>query len=120
MLLTMFKSKIHRATVTQANLNYNGSLTIDADLMAAAGICPYEQVHVLNVNTGDRLLTYAIEGGPGSGVMCLNGAAARLGQPGDLIIVITYAQMTPEEAKDYQPRVVLVDEDNRIVGTEGV
>ncbi len=114
MLLKVFKSKIHRATVTQADLNYNGSLTIDADLMEAAEILPYEQVHVLNVHTGDRFLTYAIEGGRGSGVVCLNGAAARLGQPGDLVIVITYAQMTPEEARNHTPRVVLVDEHNHI------
>jgi len=115
MLLKVFKSKIHRATITQADLHYNGSLTIDADLMDAANILPYEQVHVLNVHTGDRFLTYAIEGGRGSGVICLNGAAARLGQPGDLVIVITYAQMPPEEARNHKPCIVLVDEHNHIV-----
>lgn len=114
MLLNMFKSKIHRATVTEANLNYTGSLTLDVDLMEAAGILPHEQVQVLNINTGDRFTTYAIEGGRGTGVVCMNGAAARLGQPGDLVIVITYAQMDAEEARTFQPTVVHVDEKNAI------
>ena len=119
MLLTMFKSKIHRATVTQADLHYRGSLTLDRDLMDAAGMLPYEQVQVLNINTGARFTTYIIEGARGSGIVCLNGAAARLGQPGDLIIALTYAQMDHEEAKRFVPRIVHVDEHNRIVATEG-
>lgn len=118
MLLTMFRNKIHRAKVTEANLNYTGSLTLDRDLMDAAGMLPYEQVHVLNINTGDRFVTYIIEGERGSGVVCLNGAAARLGQPGDLIIALTYAQMTPEEAQNFKPTVVLVDEKNRVAKVE--
>ena len=118
MMLTMFRSKIHRATVTEANLNYAGSLTLDRDLMDAAGMLPYEQVHVLNINTGDRFITYLIEGKRGSGVVCLNGAAARLGQPGDLVIKLTYAQMTPEEAQNFKPTRVLVDEKNRLVKVE--
>ncbi len=121
MLLTMFKNKVHRATITQADLNYTGSLTLDRDLMDAAGMLPYEQVHVLNINTGARFETYLIEGAPGSGVVCLNGAAARLGAPGDLVIILTYGQMTPEEAKTHQPAVVLVDAANRITSvTRGV
>lgn len=118
MLLTMFRNKIHRAKVTEANLNYTGSLTLDRDLIDAAGMLPYEQVHVLNINTGDRFVTYIIEGERGSGVVCLNGAAARLGQPGDLIIALTYAQMTPEEAQNFKPTVVLVDENNRVAKVE--
>ena len=120
MTLTMFKSKIHRATVTQAELNYAGSLTVDPDLLEAAGMLPYEQVHVLNINTGARFTTYLIEGGRGSGTICLNGAAARLGAPGDLIIAITYAQMDAAEAKSFRPTVVLVDEKNRIVDVSRV
>jgi len=111
----MFKSKIHRATVTQAELNYAGSLTVDPLLLEAAGMLPYEQVHVLNINTGARFTTYLIEGERGSGTICLNGAAARLGAPGDLIIAITYAQMDAAEAKGFHPTVVLVDGQNRIV-----
>ena len=114
MLLTMFKSKIHRATVTQADLNYRGSLTLDPDLIEAADMLLNEQVHVLNVNTGDRFTTYIIEGERGSGVVCLNGAAARMGQPGDIIIVVTYAQMDREEARSYKPIVVHVDANNHI------
>jgi aspartate 1-decarboxylase len=114
MMLTMFKSKIHRATVTEANLNYSGSLTLDPDLIEAANMLPYEQIDVLNVHTGGRLTTYIIEGKRGSGVVCLNGAAARMGEPGDLVIVVAYAQMTPEEAKSFKPTVVLVDADNHI------
>ncbi len=115
MMLTVFKSKIHRATVTQAELNYSGSLTVDPLLLEAAGMLPYEQVHVLNINTGSRFTTYLIEGERGAGTMCLNGAAARLGAPGDLIIAITYAQMDPAEAKDFHPTVVMVDGQNHIV-----
>ncbi len=108
----MIKAKIHRATVTQADLNYVGSLTIDKNLMEMCDILPNEQVHVLNVTNGARMITYAIEGERGSGVMCLNGAAARHGQRGDIIIVITYAQYSDEEARALQPRVVIVDEKN--------
>jgi aspartate 1-decarboxylase len=119
MMVTMFKSKIHRATITQADLNYEGSITLDPDLMEAAGIQVYEQVHVLNINTGDRFTTYAILGQRGAGVVCLNGAAARKGQPGDLVIILTYAQMSHEEAQGWVPRVVLVDEKNRIAKVSG-
>ncbi len=114
MLLTMLKSKIHRATVTQADLNYVGSLTLDPDLLDAADILVHEKVQVLNVNTGARFETYAIEGKRGSGVCCLNGPAARQGQPGDIVIVLTYAQMEREAAKAYHPKNVHVDEKNRI------
>jgi aspartate 1-decarboxylase len=116
------KSKIHRATVTDANLNYVGSITIDTDLLDAADIRPYEQVAVVNINNGERFETYAIEGAPGSGDMCLNGAAARLAQPGDLIIVITYAQYDESELDRFEPTVVHVDESNRAVrvGLESV
>jgi aspartate 1-decarboxylase len=119
MMVTMFKSKVHRATITQADLNYEGSLTLDPDLLEAAGINVYEQVQVLNINTGDRFATYAILGERGSGVVCLNGAAARKGQPGDLVIVLTYAQVDAEEAKEWEPRVVLVDGQNRISKVTG-
>ena len=108
----MIKAKIHRATVTQADLNYVGSLTIDKNLMEMCDILPNEQVHVLNVTNGQRMVTYAIEGERGSGVMCLNGAAARHGQKGDIVIVITYAHYTDEEARQLQPLVVVVDENN--------
>ena len=119
---TMMKSKIHRATVTDANLNYVGSITIDTDLLEAADIRPYEQVAVVNINNGERFETYAIEGAAGSGDMCLNGAAARLAQPGDLIIVITYAQYDEADLDGYEPTVVHVDRDNRAVrvGLEAV
>lgn len=115
MLLTMLKSKVHRATVTEASLHYVGSLTLDKLLMDAANMLPYERVQVLNVNTGARLETYLIEGEPGSGIVCLNGPAARLGEVGDVIIALTYCQMTPEEAKGYEPIVVHVDEKNRLI-----
>lgn len=114
MLITMFKSKIHRATVTQADLNYRGSLTVDADLMEQAGMREHEQVQVLNITNGQRFTTYLIPGGRGTGVMCLNGACARLGEIGDKIIALTYAQMTPEEADDHTPIAVHVDDENRI------
>ncbi len=113
MLRVMLKSKIHRATVTEANLNYEGSLTIDANLLRLADILPYEMVHVYNVNNGERFETYAIEGEAGSGVMCLNGAAARKGHPGDLIIVTTFATYKAEELIHHTPKIVLVDERNR-------
>lgn len=112
---TMLKSKIHRATVTDANLNYVGSITVDRDLLQAADILPYEQVCVLNINNGERFETYAIEGPAGGGDICLNGAAARLAQPGDLVIVLTYAPFEESELAGYEPIVVHVDSDNRQV-----
>lgn len=114
MLLTIFKSKIHRATVTEANLNYVGSITIDQDLLEAAKILPNEKVQVVNNNNGARLSTYAIRGKQGSGVVCLNGAAARLVQPGDIVIIISYAMMTPEEANSFKPTIVMVDNENQV------
>ncbi len=111
----MFKSKIHRATVTHADLHYEGSVTIDADLMRAARILPFEEVRIWNVTRGTRLETYALEGAAGSGVVCINGAAAHLNQPGDLVILATFAQMDPIEARRHRPTVVLVDAKNRIV-----
>ncbi|MGN8224575.1 aspartate 1-decarboxylase [Gracilimonas sp. BCB1] len=112
MKITMFKSKLHQMAVTEANLMYEGSITIDQDLLDAANLLPYEKVQVLNITNGSRLETYTIPGERGSRVCCLNGAAARLTQVGDRIIVISYAEMTPEEAKDHKPRVVIVDENN--------
>lgn len=112
MKLTMFKSKLHQMKVTEANLHYEGSITIDQDLLDKAGILPYEKVQVLNITNGSRLETYTISGKRGSRVCCLNGAAARLTQVGDRIIVISYAEMTPEEAKNHKPKVVIVDENN--------
>ena len=117
MLLTMFKSKLHRATVTEANLNYVGSITIDKTLLDAANILPGEKVQIVNNNNGARLETYTIEGPKDSGVICLNGAAARLVQPGDTVIIIAYAQMDSEEAKNFKPAVVFVDDDNKIIET---
>jgi len=108
----MFKSKLHQMAVTEANLMYEGSITIDQDLLDAANLLPYEKVQVLNITNGSRLETYTIPGERGSRVCCLNGAAARLTQVGDRIIVISYAEMTPEEAKEHKPRVVIVDENN--------
>jgi len=118
MRLSAFKSKIHRATVTEANLHYEGSVTIDADLMEAADILPHEQVQVLNVNNGERFDTYAIRGPRGSGVICLNGPAARLAQVGDKVIILTYAWMEREELERHTPRVVMVDDKNRSLKTE--
>lgn len=112
---TMLKSKIHRARVTDANINYEGSISIDHKLMDAADILPYEQVHVLNVNNGARFSTYAIEGKAGSGEICLNGAAARLAVKGDLVIILTYTQVPEEAARDYKPTIVHVNEKNEIV-----
>lgn len=109
----MLKSKIHRATVTDANLNYEGSITIDAELIALADIRPFEQVFVVNINNGERFETYAIEGPAGRGDMCLNGAAARLAEPGDRVIVMTYADYADEELEGFEPIVVHVDECNR-------
>ncbi len=114
---TVLKSKIHRATVTQADLNYEGSITIDPMLMDAADILPFEQVHVLDVNNGNRLTTYAIEGERESGQICINGAAARLVSPGDVVIILTYNSVTDAEAREMQPSLVYVDDRNRIVRT---
>lgn len=112
---TMLKSKIHRAHVTGANLEYEGSITVDKKLLKAADILPYEQVHVLNVNNGVRFTTYAIEGKEGGGEICLNGAAARLAVPGDIVIILTYDTVEEDRVRDYQPRVVHVNECNTIV-----
>ncbi|MFP8489537.1 aspartate 1-decarboxylase [Gracilimonas sp. Q87] len=112
MKITMFKSKLHQMAVTEANLMYEGSITIDQDLLDAANLLPYEKVQVLNITNGARLETYTIPGERGSRVCCLNGAAARLTHVGDRIIVISYAEMTPEEAKEHKPKVVIVDENN--------
>ena len=115
MLLHMYKSKIHRATVTEANLNYVGSITIDQDLLDAAGILPGEKVQIVNNNNGARLETYTISGERGSGVICLNGAAARLVQPGDVVIIIAYCILDRDEAKTFEPDVVFLDSNNKIV-----
>ncbi|GIO06843.1 aspartate 1-decarboxylase [Brevibacillus reuszeri] len=114
MLRTMMTAKIHRATVTEANLNYVGSITIDKNLLDALDILPNEKVQIVNNNNGARLETYVIEGAPGSGVICLNGAAARLVQEGDIVIIIAYAMMSDEEARTYKPRVAIMDEKNQI------
>lgn len=111
----MFKSKIHRATVTEADLNYEGSITIDKTLMDAADILPYERVQVININNGTRAETYVIEGEADSGVICLNGGIARLAQIGDLIIIVSYAMMTGEESAYLKPLVINVDAENKIV-----
>ena len=118
MLRTMCIGKIHGATITEANLQYRGSITIDSSLMRSAGILDYEQVQVVNCNNGARLETYTIPGEAGSGVVCLNGAAARLGQPGDIIIIIAYGQMETAEAEGHEPKVVFVDEANRQVARD--
>lgn len=109
MYLQILKSKIHRVTVTEARLDYIGSITIDSSLMEAAGILPGERVYIVNNNNGARLDTYAIPGEPGSGVICLNGAAARMVQPGDIVIIMSYATMTPEEAAEFKPKVIFPD-----------
>lgn len=111
----MLKSKIHRATVTGADVNYEGSITLDPVLMEAADIVPYEQVHVLDINNGSRLVTYAIEGRRGAGEVVLNGAAARLVEPGDLVIVITYKDLAEEDVWSHRPSLVYVDGENRVV-----
>lgn len=117
---TMCKGKIHRATVTQANLNYVGSITIDADLLEAADIYPYEKVQVVNINNGSRLETYTIAGARGSGVICLNGAAARLAAEGDIVIIISYGQYNELEIRALEPRLVFVDSENHITETKHV
>ncbi|TVR41643.1 MAG: aspartate 1-decarboxylase [Bacteroidia bacterium] len=114
MLLEILKSKIHRAVVTEADLNYIGSITIDEDLMDASGLMEHEKVQVVNVNNGERLETYIIKGERGSGHICLNGPAARKAQPGDIIIIIAYAQMKPEEAADFVPKIIFPDSNNKI------
>ncbi|MFC3041286.1 aspartate 1-decarboxylase [Virgibacillus xinjiangensis] len=115
MNIQMLKSKIHRATVVQAELDYVGSITVDADLLDAAGILEYEKVQIVDINNGQRFETYTIAGERGSGLICLNGAAARCVSVNDKIIIMAYADMTPEEAKEHKPKVVFVHEDNRIV-----
>jgi aspartate 1-decarboxylase len=117
MIRTMMKSKIHRATVTQADLHYVGSVTVDLDLLDAADLLPGELVHIVDIDNGNRLETYTIAGERGSGVIGINGAAAHLVHPGDLVILIAYAQLEDAEARDFTPHVVFVDSDNRIVGT---
>ena len=114
MLIHRFKSKIHRARITEANLNYVGSITIDEDLMDAAQLMEGERVQIVNNNNGERLETYVIKGERGSGEICLNGAAARKAEVGDVVIIISYAWMEPEEARNYKPAVVFPDEENRI------
>jgi aspartate 1-decarboxylase len=114
MWLEILKSKIHRATVTDANLNYEGSITIDEDLIDAANMTVHEKVAVVNNNNGERFETYVIRGERGSGIICLNGAAARKVQRGDIIIIMSYALMSPEEARTFHPAVIKLDGDNRI------
>ncbi len=114
MLVTVLKSKIHCARVTEANLNYMGSITIDEDLMDAAGMLEGEQVHIVNNNNGERFVTYIIKGERASGCICLNGAAARLVQPYDVVIIMAYAQMTPEEAREFHPTVIFPKPGNRV------
>lgn len=117
---TLLKSKIHRATVTAADLNYEGSVTVDRDLLEAADICENEQVHIYNVSSGERLVTYALEGEPGSGTVQINGAAAHKAKPGDLVIIASYAQYTEAEASVQRPRVVRVDAANKLVRPDPV
>lgn len=114
MEITMLKGKIHRATVTQAELDYVGSITVDAALLKASGILEYEKVQIVDINNGERFETYTIAGEENSGVICLNGAAARCVQKGDKIIIMAYCEMTPEEAKEHKPTVVFVDESNKV------
>ncbi|MFC5677304.1 aspartate 1-decarboxylase [Aeromicrobium endophyticum] len=117
MIRTMMKSKIHRATVTQADLHYVGSVTVDLDLLEAADLLPGELVHIVDIDNGNRLETYTIAGERGSGVIGINGAAAHLVHPGDLVILIAYAQLEDAEARTFEPHVVFVDRDNRVIGT---
>ncbi|WP_283154071.1 aspartate 1-decarboxylase [Guptibacillus hwajinpoensis] len=120
MFLTMMKGKIHRARVTEANLNYVGSITIDEDIIEAVGMLPNEKVQIVNNNNGARLETYIIPGARGSGVVCLNGAAARLVQEGDVVIIVAYGMMSEEEARNFTPRVAIMDEHNTIIDMIGV
>lgn len=119
MNVTMLKGKIHRATVTQAELDYVGSITIDTDLLEAAGILEYQKVAVVDVTNGARLETYTIAGDRGSGMICLNGAAAKLINKGDTVIIMAYADMSEEEARSYRPKVVFVDKENKITSVQG-
>lgn len=114
MTVTMLKSKIHRAVVVQSELNYVGSITVDPELLDAAGILEYEKVQIADVDNGSRFETYTIAGKPGSGMICLNGAAARCVSKGDKIIIMSYADMSPEEARTFKPKVVFVDDNNQI------
>lgn len=114
MLIEVLKSKVHRAVITEANLQYVGSLTLDEDLMDAAGMIENEKIHVVNVNNGERIETYLIKGPRGSGVVCLNGPAARKGEVGDVVIVISYGFMDPEEARQFKPKVVFPREGNKL------
>ncbi len=116
MQIEVLKSKIHRVTITEANLHYVGSITIDEDLMDAVGIIEYERVHIYNITNGERLETYVIKGERGSGVICTNGAAAHKAAVGDLVIIVSYASMTMEEAKNHEPRIIITNEQNQIVG----
>lgn len=116
---TMLKGKIHRARVTQVDVDYEGSITIDRSLMEASDILPYEQVEVLNINNGARFSTYAIEAAPNSGTICINGAAARLAAKGDIVIILSYSHITDDEAINVTPKMVYVDKNNRMVETEG-
>lgn len=118
MFRTMMKSKLHRATITEANLNYVGSITIDEDLMDLAELYPNEKVQIVDNNNGNRLETYTIPGPRGSGVICLNGAAARLVHPGDKIIIISYGLMTEEEARSLKPKVIILDENNKPIAED--
>lgn len=120
MLRRLMKSKVHRATITAADLHYEGSLTLDAELMHAADLLPYEEVQVVNVNNGERFVTYLLAGLAGSGVVQLNGAAARLGYPGDLVIIMAFADLDADELQMFEPSVVFVDAQNRMVGDPGV
>lgn len=121
MIIEMLKGKIHRATVTEANLDYMGSLTLDEDLMDAAGLKEFEKIQVLNITNGSRLETYIIQGEKGSGKVCINGAAAHLVHKGDLVIIASYCQISDEESKYHQPQIVYVNADNRVLSksTEG-
>lgn len=120
MFVSMYKSKIHRATITEANLNYVGSITIDNDLLKAANMLPGEKVHVVNINNGARIETYIIEGESGSGIIGINGAAARLFELSDIVIIIAYGTMTNEEALSFKPNVVFVNNKNKIVDIDKV
>lgn len=114
MNISMLKGKIHRATVIQAELNYVGSITVDEDLLEASGIYEYEKVHIVDINNGNRFETYTIAGERGTGLICLNGAAARCVQVGDKIIIMSYCELNENEVKDHRPKVVFVDEDNKV------
>ena len=116
--IEVLKSKIHRATVTQADINYMGSITIDEDLIRAANLLEFEKVHVLNINNGERIETYVIKGKKGSGIICMNGAAARKFQPGDIVIIISYATMTLEDARNFKPALVFPDKSNKLPRTK--